>query len=1070
MFSTSVNIVRDSNKELNYIVTANAKQVVGKIINSFTSGIHSFCLVGSYGTGKSSFILALENTLMGRCPSGEALFRHHGQFNNATDFEFVNIVGEYDSLANTIKPHLTLPDSRSHNFFELLKRYYEHVKRQGKFLVLVIDEFGKMLEYAASNNPEREMYFLQNFVEFVNDTGRDMMLLTTLHQGFGAYAKGLKPEQRQEWTKVKGRITDIVFKEPVEQTIALTAARIAGQKRTREPSSQFNRIFPLATASRFISPHLNEKVALALYPLDIIAASVITQANQRYGQNERTLFTFLDSKGEGTLRSFEPREDLCYNLSHVYDYIIYNYYDYLSCVNEDSAQWSAIRTAIERTEGLQADRATIERCVAIIKVVGLLNIFASATATVDERFLDTYARNAMGIPEGIDMVRRLEREKILRYAIYKKKYILFDGTDVDIESGMLAASAACNRQHDYTDQLQAAFHFKAVIANAHYYRTGTPRYFEYCISCDPKSKVPAGDTDGYINLVFPHSNNLEDARHQCEQTRDVAIVFCIFNNTSTLEEHLFEIEKLRWVKEKYIADDNDKVAHREVDNLIAHEGNLLHEALFSRMFSPDTEWYFNGEKVGTIHCERDLTRFISLVADTIYSKTPVFKNELINKHKPSSTISNARQILLLNLLTNSEKEDLGFERNKFPPEKAIYKTLLQSTGIHRANGALYTLGQPFDDSSFLPLWEACEEFLASTHLRPKKLGELTKLLQEAPFRLKQGMTAVWLPIFLIAKRDDFSLYSGDRYVPYINKEVLELIQKNPNDFSVKAFTVDGVKRQFFDKYREAINLKRSDLKADTFIETIRPFLTFYNKLNRYAQTTNDISHVARKFRDAIKDATDPEKTFFETLPETLGFKEVALSQKPEAIDSFVEVLHSAIRELRSCYDDYIKQVELNILKTLAIKEENYTDYKPRIEKRYRNVKTELMTSDIRNFHARLTGKFADMRTWIESICYVVLNKPLESIKDSEKSYLMASLGDRLFQLDDYVEMHQEDSASVIRFHITQNKSAMKSQQVVIPEGKEKEVECLENKIESLLSEDESLNIAALVQLLNKKMK
>ena len=62
-YSPSINIELDSNKTLNYIVTANAHQAVGKIVNGFITGVHSFCLVGSYGTGKSSFLLAFENCL-----------------------------------------------------------------------------------------------------------------------------------------------------------------------------------------------------------------------------------------------------------------------------------------------------------------------------------------------------------------------------------------------------------------------------------------------------------------------------------------------------------------------------------------------------------------------------------------------------------------------------------------------------------------------------------------------------------------------------------------------------------------------------------------------------------------------------------------------------------------------------------------------------------------------------------------------------------------------------------------------------------------------------------------------
>ena len=92
-FSPSINIELDRNKTLNYIVTANAHQAVGKIVNGFVTGTHSFCLVGSYGTGKSSFLLAFENCL--KNTGQHDLFKYKGQFNSFSDFEFLNVVGDY---------------------------------------------------------------------------------------------------------------------------------------------------------------------------------------------------------------------------------------------------------------------------------------------------------------------------------------------------------------------------------------------------------------------------------------------------------------------------------------------------------------------------------------------------------------------------------------------------------------------------------------------------------------------------------------------------------------------------------------------------------------------------------------------------------------------------------------------------------------------------------------------------------------------------------------------------------------------------------------------------------------
>lgn len=1059
-FSTSVNIERDFGKTPDYIVTANARQAVGKIINQYNAGIHSFCLIGSYGTGKSSFILALENCLRHVTTGAGVLLKDPRQFDGYDKFSFLNIVGDYAALSSVLSPAIKAEEKNCLSAFDA---YYNKIHSKGAFLVVVIDEFGKILEHAAKNNPEKEMYFLQKFCELVNDTSKNVLFIATLHQGFNAYAKGLKESQKQEWTKVKGRIFDIVFNEPIEQLLNLTDSRLSANKVGAENGS-VSRIYDLALRSKFASRNLNTEVAAALYPLDVIAAYVLTQANQRYGQNERTLFTFLESTGDGSIADFKARKNYLYNLAEVYDYITYSFYSRLQEINEDSANWSAVKIAIERTEGLNESDSFIEDAIKIIKAVGLMSIFSSSAAVLDKEILSEYSRYSMGIENPEKIIERLEKSQILRYAKYKSKYILFEGTDVDIEAGLFEAARECKKPEVVAERISSYFDFKIALANAHYFRTGTPRYFQYLLTSEAVEKVPAGEIDGYINLLFAPKESITSTIEHCQKITGQAIVYCIFKNTEEIAEYLFEIEKLSWVRDYYVADENDKVALKEIANLISHEQDKLNRVVIDSLFTDCVEWYFNGERIETLHSQKDLTRLISSVCDVIYYGTPVYRFELINKHRPTGNMSVARQLFLQAILEHSTEVDCGMEQDKFPPEKSLYLTLVKNTGIHTECG----LGAP-SDPTFEHLWNACDDFFKSTYEKQRRLSELTSILASAPFRLKQGFIDCWLPTLLIIRKEDFALYSDGQYIPYINKEVIDLILRTPSNYTVKAFDVDGVKRGFFDKYRAAINLSASDLTSGSFIETIRPFLTFYRKLNNYAKKTRDISVNARKFRDVIANATDPEKTFFETLPEELGFKEIIISQNPEAIESFVEVIHGAIKDLRSCYDELISSVEKVIL-TATHLDGDFSEYHKVIADRYSKVNSSLMPLNMKTFHARLTGKYDSKKLWIEAVSYVVLNKPLTELKDADKPHLMRTIQDMLFQLDDYVEMHKSGDDSVIRLHITQNRSKEITTQVVVSPEMEKDVNALEEKLEAMLSADESINTAALINLLKKKLK
>ena len=129
-----------------------------------------------------------------------------------------------------------------------------------------------------------------------------------------------------------------------------------------------------------------------------------------------------------------------------------------------------------------------------------------------------------------------------------------------------------------------------------------------------------------------------------------------------------------------------------------------------------------------------------------------------------------------------------------------------------------------------------------------------------------------------------------------------------------------------------------------------------------------------------------------------------------------------------------------------------------------------MPNDIKNFYSRLIGNYDDRKNWIESICFVILNKALDKIKDSEKSFLLMSLKDRLFQLDDYVEMHKSSDENIVRLHITQNKDVALTKQIVLSDNANKDMVMMMKRLEEVLGDDDNLNIAAMINLIKEKLK
>lgn len=422
-------------------------------------------------------------------------------------------------------------------------------------------------------------------------------------------------------------------------------------------------------------------------------------------------------------------------------------------------------------------------------------------------------------------------------------------------------------------------------------------------------------------------------------------------------------------------------------------------------------------------------------------------------------------------MENGANANLGFEDGKFPPEKTIYLTLLHNTGIHRRIGREYILDAPIDES-FLPLWNACENFLESSKEKPRKLGELIKILRSRPFKLKQGVIDLWLPAFLIIKKNDYSLYNDTGiYIPTITREVLDIMQKSPVGFSVKAFNVDGVKLDLFNKYREALNLSQdAEFTAESLIETIKPFLLFYKKLNKYAKHTKRLQKSTVKFRTALALAKDPEKTFFEDLPRALGFKDTEIAENTDVLMRYVELLQKSIRELRMCYSNLINRLEGMLVEELGLKSKEYASYKVELEHRYASIKTYLLTERQKTFLTRIIAKNTDRTTWYQSLAYIVLDKQLESLLDEEEAYLMDNLIHSFKELLKYVEISDKgltNGDNFFRFEIISNNGAATQQIIQLSSVKTKQAKTLEEKINKFLSGDRDIDTYTLLSIIKK---
>lgn len=1065
-FTTSTNILRDTEKDFYYITTPNAKQVVNQIVNDFKQGTRSFNIVGTYGTGKSSFLLALEQSIKGTKRFFEPNFIANPKVS------FIKIIGSYTSIIEQFAEifEVTVNRNKHENILsEIFNRYHSLGKSNG-ILFLFLDEFGKFLEYASKHNPENELYFIQELAEFCNNPKYNIVLITTVHQSFESYAYSLTSTQKLEWTKVKGRFREITFNEPVEQLLYLASEHIAETFEHKSSKTLIDKCLKLGIGSKAFNFNKDfvEEIAVKLFPLDILSAAILTLSLQRYGQNERSLFSFLESTDHTGLKKFNKKENPFYNLSCVYDYLNLNFYSFLtSKYNPDFSAWSSIRSALEEVE--RAFDTSINDYTKAIKSLGLLNIFIASGSVIDGKFLNQYLEIACGVSNTNDVIDKLESKKIIRFRSHSKRYILFEGTDLDIQIALNEAANKISEVSDITTLLNKYFQFKAEPAKFYMYETGTPRFFEFVISEQPINRVPQGEIDGFVNLILNDKLKASDIE-AVSSNQEEAILYCFFKNSAEIRSLLFEIEKIHKVIEE---NKEDKVAKRELENIVESQIRLLNHYITDNIYSGATEatWFFKGAERRVID-KKDFNKLLSQVCLEVYHATPIFKNELVNKHRISSSIHAAKRNYFKALANNWDKENLGFEETKFPPEKTIFLTLLKENGISPIRNNSFEVASIKEHSSFKDLWNASEIFIASAKQEQKRISEFVSLLSKRPFKLKQGLIDFWIPTFLFIKRDDFAMFNDEGYIPNLSDDNLELIAKYPGDYYIKTFDIEGVKLDIFNSYRTFLN-QATELKFDnnSFIETIKPFIIFYKQLPEYAKQTTRLSPPALKIRKAIATSKDPEETFFEAFPNALGISLNTLQNDKAKLQSYISLLQNAIRELRTSYDGLVKRFEDFICSEFIGKSVDFDEYKDHFQKRFSKLKKHLLLASQKIFIQRVDSSLDDKKAWLNSIAQSVTGKTLERFSDEDEMLLYEKFKAMVLSLDSLTSISKadidENTEEVIGVKIDTFFNSIDPKIVRVPKKKSEEIERLKITLKNNLSSDKTSNIAALLNLLKE---
>ena len=708
----------------------------------------------------------------------------------------------------------------------------------GAGLLLVVDELGKFLEYAAHDPEYGDLFVLQSLAEFATRSGQTpLLMLTILHQAFEQYAQRLAASQREEWAKVQGRFEDVSFVEPTEQVLRLIGSAIEKTAAVENPNLSV--AVDLELKPRQLDKSEFVSLLESCLPLHPTVALIVSPLFRRFAQNERSLFALLNSSEPHGLQDFlstqtyDGRVLPTFRLSNLYDYI-YNALGSGLYTSRDGAKWAEIESAIERLP----DPSPMT--VKLIKTIGLLGIVGEASVNLKaSKALLRYAlddgmeRFQNEVDESVESsLAMLEGRSIVIYRRYNDAYALWEGSDIDIEARLRDARAHLDPNLRLPTALSTLMQPQPLIARRHLFVTGTLRYFALRYTdlegFDEDLQMPSDevdgsdDADGLVLYALPASEleaeQLTEKATEASVANREDILIAIPQSISALRDAVLELWCLKWVEENTPELTGDATARRELwarrteaeqevsEQLTSLFGGNLAAPQVGTGFMPNRKsnaggctWYHNGQPI-PITSRRALNAFLSEICDSVYNATPILRNELINRRKISSQAAAARRRLIEGMLDSQGQERLGIKG--YPPEMSIYLSLLFDTGIHRSVSGVWGFHPPNTDdkNNFLPTWLEIEKFLAECEERRQSVEVLYKRLEQPPFGLRSGPMPILLCAVLLHYETEIALYEEGSFVADISMPVFERLIRAPEKFEIKRFRMEGIRAEVFEQF------------------------------------------------------------------------------------------------------------------------------------------------------------------------------------------------------------------------------------------------------------------------------
>ena len=1029
-----------------YVVTARALDVVERIAATAANGAAggAWSLTGPYGSGKSSLALVLDAAFGERDATRDAATElieatspavadllaraHQARGTDERGFHRAVVTASREPLHHTvlralesavIRAYGTIPSTRRFRAAKTLKTALadaasDDPRRIGPSpadllevarclaedapLLLIIDEFGKNLE-AISDGSDADPYLLQQLAEAGQGAGLPIFALTLQHLSFEDYLVGIDGPRRREWAKVQGRFEDVAYIESAAQTRALIGTVFEINDGLQPRIRRWAERHAKAMRGLGVADLATAAAVEAYYPLHPLVALVLPELCSRYGQHERTLFSFLTGADSATAASFLSATPLpdrgvlpSLGLDAVYNYFVSGGAGAVGY----SQRWLEIATRLRDAHGLTESQTKLAKSIAILNLVS-----TSGAARASAQVLDIALNGAA------KALTSLQDAGIVTYRDFADEFRIWHGTDVDIRGLIKAAHAKVQRQ-PLVEILSAIHKPEPIVAARHSAEHDILRVFarRYVDGTEPVAPLdPFSPYDGEVLLMIA-----PDAVPTLSQAGENAkpVVVAIPDDLTRLNNAAREVAAVADVLDHDSVKD-DWVARREIGERLAQAEAALSRAIEATFNAEVCRWVLLGPNGPTDLRAGRGSAALSAAADRAYSKTPTVGNETLNRTAVTSQGAKARRMLLEAMIEFGNHVDLKLEGHG--PEVSMYHAFLKETGMHGwdQRNEIMVFRSP-KNQKLRPAWNLLEAEFDRARTRRINVADIYAALLSPPIGMKAGVIPVFITVGLLAYSDEVAIYEHGTFRPLLTDDLSERMVRNPKHFDIKHFAnTSGARRQVIEALAARLEVRPRFRKhrVSNVLAVVGELVSQVRQFDNYTRRTRNLSDAAVAFREVLTAAVEPDELLFAAIPEALGFRPVPAATKTyRKTREYADAVAGALEELTGSYLRLVDKL-LDELFSVSGETSRLT-----ISEQAAALDGEVLDPDVRAFVLALANDGIDSDIdWIQTIATVIAKKAPAEWTDADRDRFRTELSQQVASFQRLVALHADRRAA-----------------------------------------------------------